>query len=62
MDGDRTSGVHEGMDDREESWGFQSIVLLRKVVASGIYGKLRQAQCTCENDGKAVSSTIVELT
>lgn len=49
------------MDDEEDNWGFDGMVAAEYIATSGICGTLREVHRVCEDDGDAVSTTIVDV-
>lgn len=58
---DSTSGLHERMDDGEESCDFRHIVPFWEEATFGICIWLREVQCICKNCGESAYTTIVEV-
>lgn len=55
------SNVLQRTESEKQYWVFEGIVTVEKVSTSGIRGKLQDVQRLCEDGGKTMLSTIVDL-
>lgn len=58
---ERTSNMPERIVDDEENWNFEGIVIAEEMASSDLRRSLPEVERDCDDGGKAVPTTIVDV-